>query len=153
MKTKEQQATSQELAEHATKVMETIDEGIRSLDDVETFFEYLYQIGATHTRIPGFTADHFWVSFYFFLSFKNLLGEKYFRSHLTFSSSHTSTTSSAYSHPYDIPFNTRIIKFHINRHPKILNFRYPSKNTQTFQAFFFFFLVYSHNFYKTKIFL
>lgn len=70
MKTKEQQATSQELAEHATKVMETIDEGIRSLDDVETFFEYLYQIGATHTRIPGFTADHFWVSFYLFLRSK-----------------------------------------------------------------------------------
>lgn len=62
LKTKEQQATSEELAEHANKVMETLDEGIRSLDDLDVFFEFLYEIGASHTRIPGFTAEHFWVS-------------------------------------------------------------------------------------------
>ncbi|CAO1426685.1 unnamed protein product [Diamesa serratosioi] len=60
LKTKEQQATSEELAEHANKVMETLDEGIRSLDDLDVFFEFLYEIGASHTRIPGFTAAHFW---------------------------------------------------------------------------------------------
>jgi hypothetical protein len=53
LKTKEQQATSEELAEHANKVMETIDEGIRSLDELDVFFQYLHDIGASHTRIPG----------------------------------------------------------------------------------------------------
>uniref|UniRef100_A0A1B0CBE3 Globin domain-containing protein n=1 Tax=Lutzomyia longipalpis TaxID=7200 RepID=A0A1B0CBE3_LUTLO len=60
MKTKEQQATSEELAEHANKVMETLDEGIRSLDDLDAFFEYLHQVGASHRRIPNFKADYFW---------------------------------------------------------------------------------------------
>lgn len=62
LKTKEEQATSEELAAHANKVMETIDEGIRSLDELDVFFQYLHEIGASHTRIPGFTADLFWVS-------------------------------------------------------------------------------------------
>lgn len=62
LKTKEQQATSEELAEHANKVMNTIDEGIRNLDDLDAFFEFLRQVGSSHTRIPNFTSDHFWVS-------------------------------------------------------------------------------------------
>lgn len=63
LKTKEQQAQSEELAEHANKVMETLDEGIRGLDDLDTFFAYLHTVGASHTRIPGFKAEYFWVSF------------------------------------------------------------------------------------------
>lgn len=62
LKTKEQQASSEELAEHANKVMETLDEGIRSLDELDTFFEYLHQVGGSHTRIPGFKSEYFWVS-------------------------------------------------------------------------------------------
>lgn len=62
LKTKEEQATSEELAAHANKVMETIDEGIRSLDELDVFFQYLHDIGASHSRIPGFHADLFWVS-------------------------------------------------------------------------------------------
>lgn len=69
LKTKEEQASSEELAEHANKVMETLDEGIRSLDDLDTFFEYLHQVGASHTRIPGFKAEYFWVSAPFIHSF------------------------------------------------------------------------------------
>lgn len=62
MKTREEQATSEELAQHATKVMETLDEGIRSLDELDVFFQYLHEVGATHSQFPGFTADFFWVS-------------------------------------------------------------------------------------------
>lgn len=62
LKTKEEQATSEELAEHANNVMSTLDEGIRGLDDLDTFFEYIHQVGGTHTRIPGFKAEYFWVS-------------------------------------------------------------------------------------------
>lgn len=43
LKTKEQQATSEDLAEHANKVMETLDEGIRSLDELDVFFQYLHE--------------------------------------------------------------------------------------------------------------
>lgn len=62
LRTKEQQLTSEELAEHANKVMTTLDDGIRSLDDMDAFFEYLHQVGSTHRRIPGFKSDYFWVS-------------------------------------------------------------------------------------------
>lgn len=62
LKTKEQQASSEELGEHANKVMETLDEGIRSLDELDTFFDYLHQVGASHTRIPEFKSEYFWVS-------------------------------------------------------------------------------------------
>ena len=65
LKTKEEQATSEELAQHATKVMETMDESIRSLDEIDVFFQFLHETGAIHTRIPGFTSDLFWVSFLF----------------------------------------------------------------------------------------
>lgn len=67
LKTKEEQATSEELAEHANKVMETLDEGIRSLDDMDVFFQYLFEVGASHQRVPGFTEAHFWVSLVTFL--------------------------------------------------------------------------------------
>lgn len=66
LKSKEDQATSLELAEHATTVMTTLDEGIKGLDDLDTFFEYLHQVGASHRRIPGFKAEYFWVNALFF---------------------------------------------------------------------------------------
>lgn len=53
LKTREAQTQSTELAEHANKVMETLDEGIRSLDELDVFFQYLHNIGASHRRIPG----------------------------------------------------------------------------------------------------
>lgn len=76
LKTKEQQATSEELAEHATKVMESLDESIRGLDDVDAFLDFVHQIGASHQKIPGFKPEFFWVSlihFAFILLFKRLL--------------------------------------------------------------------------------
>jgi hypothetical protein len=69
MKTKEEQASSEELAEHANKVMETLDEGIRSLDELDVFFQYLHDVGASHTRFPGFSADLFWVRIFLFVHF------------------------------------------------------------------------------------
>lgn len=62
LKTREQQSTSEELAEHAIKVMETLDEGIRSLDELDVFFQYLHDVGASHRRIPTFKSEYFWVS-------------------------------------------------------------------------------------------
>lgn len=61
LKTKEQQSSSMELAEHARTVMMTLDEGIKSLDDMDTFLAYLHQAGASHTKIPGFDRQYFWV--------------------------------------------------------------------------------------------
>lgn len=69
LKSKEDQETSLELAEHATTVMTTLDEGIKGLDDLDTFFEYLHQVGASHRRIPGFKAEYFWVCALFLLYF------------------------------------------------------------------------------------
>ncbi|KYN42104.1 hypothetical protein ALC56_03242 [Trachymyrmex septentrionalis] len=68
-KTKEQQSTSMELAEHAKTVMTTLDEGIKSLDDMDAFLTYLHEVGASHTKIPGFNRQYFWLirdqTFYF----------------------------------------------------------------------------------------
>lgn len=61
MKTKEQQSSSMELAEHAKTVMSTLDEGIKSLDDMDAFLTYLHEVGASHTKIPGFNRQYFWV--------------------------------------------------------------------------------------------
>lgn len=63
LKTKEEQAGSLELAEHASTVMNTLDEGIKGMDDLDAFFEYLHQVGASHRRIPGFKVEYFWVSY------------------------------------------------------------------------------------------
>ncbi|XP_024937161.1 myoglobin isoform X2 [Cephus cinctus] len=60
LKTKEQQTMSMELAEHATTVMTTLDEGIKGLDDMDVFLTYLHQVGASHTKIPGFNRSYFW---------------------------------------------------------------------------------------------
>ncbi|PSN56257.1 hypothetical protein C0J52_00384 [Blattella germanica] len=60
LRTREEQANSMELQEHATTVMTTLDEGIRSLDNLDSFFQYLTQVGASHHRIPGFKPEYFW---------------------------------------------------------------------------------------------
>lgn len=54
-------ASSEELAEHATKVMHTLDEGIKGLKDIDAFFAYIRHVGATHHQVPGFKAENFWV--------------------------------------------------------------------------------------------
>lgn len=51
-----------ELANHAEKVMCALDEGIKGLDDMDVFLTCLHQVGATHTKIPGFNPQYFWVS-------------------------------------------------------------------------------------------
>lgn len=73
LRTKEEQAESVELQEHATKVMSTLDEGIKELDDLDTFFSFLTQIGQSHRKIPGFKPDYFWVSSFFFNFYFNFL--------------------------------------------------------------------------------
>jgi hypothetical protein len=43
-------------------VMTSIDEGIRSLDNMDEFHMYVCQIGQKHCKIPGFQKEYFWVS-------------------------------------------------------------------------------------------
>lgn len=60
--TRDEQASSEELAEHAVSVMTTLDESIRSLDNVDNFILYLHQVGQSHYKIPGFQKEYFWVN-------------------------------------------------------------------------------------------
>ena len=62
LKTQEEQSTSVALAEHATTVMQTLDEGIKGLDNMDVFLDYIHQVGASHTKIPGFNRQYFWVT-------------------------------------------------------------------------------------------
>jgi len=59
-KDKEAQAESLELQEHATVVMNTLDEAIRALEDVDAFLVLLHHVGATHAKIPGYDKEFFW---------------------------------------------------------------------------------------------
>lgn len=78
LRTREEQANSMELAEHANRVMSTLDEGIKGLDNLDVFFEYLYQVGASHTRIPGFKVEYFWkIEKPFLDAVKMTLGDRY----------------------------------------------------------------------------
>ncbi len=62
LKTRDEQASSAELAEHATNVMNTLDESIRTMDNMDEFLLYLHQIGQSHCKIPGFQKEYFRVS-------------------------------------------------------------------------------------------
>lgn len=78
LKTKEDQVNSLELAEHATTVMNTLDEGIKAMDNLDTFFDYLYQIGSSHRKIPGFKPDYFWnIEKPFLEAVETTLGDRY----------------------------------------------------------------------------
>lgn len=78
LKTRDAQANSMELAEHANKVMTTLDEGIKELDDLDNFFQYLTQVGATHKTIPGFNPDYFWkIEVPFLEAVKTTLGDRF----------------------------------------------------------------------------
>lgn len=70
-----------ELAEHATKVMNTLDEGIKQLDNLDSFFQYLTNVGASHRKIPGFKSEYFWVSGYIFVRIERTFGIRWW-SHL-----------------------------------------------------------------------
>ncbi|XP_050700624.1 neuroglobin-like [Eriocheir sinensis] len=78
LRTRDEQAESLELAEHATIVMNSIDEGIKAMDNVDFFFDLLHQIGASHRKIPGFKKEYFWKIEHPFLEAVRLtLGDRY----------------------------------------------------------------------------
>ncbi|XP_042213675.1 cytoglobin-1-like [Homarus americanus] len=78
LRTRDEQAESLELAEHATIVMNSLDEGIKAMDNVDFFFDLLHQIGASHRKIPGFQKEYFWKIEHPFLEAVRLtLGDRY----------------------------------------------------------------------------
>ncbi|KAK3860851.1 hypothetical protein Pcinc_033123, partial [Petrolisthes cinctipes] len=78
LRTRDERAESLELAEHATIVMNSIDEGIKAMDNVDCFFDLLHQIGASHRKIPGFKKEYFWKIEHPFLEAVRLtLGDRY----------------------------------------------------------------------------
>ncbi|XP_053202840.1 neuroglobin-like [Panonychus citri] len=78
LKTKESQRESMELAEHASKVMTTLDESINSLDKVDFFMDYLHAIGRDHRKIPGFKKEYFWrIERPFLTAVKDTLEDRY----------------------------------------------------------------------------
>ncbi|XP_063217854.1 neuroglobin-like [Bacillus rossius redtenbacheri] len=78
LRTQEQQAGSMELAEHATTVMSTLDEGIKQLDDLDAFLAFVTQVGATHRKIPGFHSSYFWkIEKPFLDAVQRTLGDRY----------------------------------------------------------------------------
>ena len=64
LRTKEEQESSLELAEHASMVMSTLDHAVRTLESPDEFVQFVENVGQSHNRIPGFKRDYFWVSKY-----------------------------------------------------------------------------------------
>ncbi|XP_045452080.1 neuroglobin-like [Melitaea cinxia] len=78
LRSKEAFVTSTELAEHATKVMHTLDEGIKGLADMDSFFAYVRHVGGTHRQVPGFKAENFLkIEQPFLEAAKTTLGDRY----------------------------------------------------------------------------
>jgi len=78
LKTRDEQASSEELAEHAVSVMSTLDEGIRSIDNMDNFHLFLTQIGQSHCKIEGFQKEFFWkIRNPFLEAVKMTLGDRY----------------------------------------------------------------------------
>lgn len=71
-----------ELAQHAGIVMNTLDESIKKLDNVDSFMDYLHAVGMLHTKIPGFRRDYFWVGniilLNFFSAFKGFFKNEFY---------------------------------------------------------------------------
>lgn len=63
LETREAQEESEELKEHAEKVMGALDEAIDSLENVDPCIDFLRNVGRRHTKIPGFKAEYFWVRY------------------------------------------------------------------------------------------
>ncbi|CAG0879564.1 unnamed protein product [Darwinula stevensoni] len=59
LETQDEEAERMELADHARIVMTTLDTSIRSLDNLDEFFQYVYTVGEAHTRIPEFQKENF----------------------------------------------------------------------------------------------
>ncbi|CAG0885047.1 unnamed protein product [Darwinula stevensoni] len=53
------QAERMELKDHARNAIATLDNGIKSLDNLDVYFKYLHAVGETHTKIPGFEKENF----------------------------------------------------------------------------------------------
>ncbi|XP_054714123.1 neuroglobin-like [Uloborus diversus] len=69
---------SMELAQHASIVMNTLDESIKKLGNVDYFMDYLHAVGKLHTKIPGFQRDYFWrIERPFLAAVQDTLGDRY----------------------------------------------------------------------------
>ncbi|XP_037081167.1 neuroglobin-like [Pollicipes pollicipes] len=78
LRNRDAQAESLELAEHASIVMNSLDEGIKALEDMDYFFTLLHQIGGAHTKVPGFKKEFFWkIKNPFLEAVKVTLGDAY----------------------------------------------------------------------------
>ncbi|XP_017878751.1 globin-1-like [Ceratina calcarata] len=78
LKSKEEPYDMVELGKHAEKVMTALDEGIKGLDDMDVVLTCLHQVGATHTKIPGFNPQYFWkIEQPFLQAVKRTLDDRY----------------------------------------------------------------------------
>ncbi|XP_076321792.1 neuroglobin-like [Tachypleus tridentatus] len=78
LKTQESRMESTELAQHASIVMTTLDEAIRSMDKVDYFIDYLHSVGNFHRKISGFKKEYFWnIEDPFLTAVKETLGDRY----------------------------------------------------------------------------
>ncbi|KAG8189237.1 hypothetical protein JTE90_013765 [Oedothorax gibbosus] len=69
---------SMELAQHASIVMNTLDESIKNLNNVDFFMDYLHAVGEQHTKIPGFQREYFWrIERPFLVAVQETLGDRY----------------------------------------------------------------------------
>ncbi|XP_013786255.2 neuroglobin-like [Limulus polyphemus] len=78
LSTQESQKDSMELAFHASVVMATLDEGLRALDRVDYFLDYLGSVGRFHRKINGFKKEYFWkIEQPFLVAVQETLGDRY----------------------------------------------------------------------------
>ncbi|KAG8187735.1 hypothetical protein JTE90_015605 [Oedothorax gibbosus] len=78
LESREDQESSEELKEHAEKVLGAVDEAIDSLEHVDTCIDFLRGVGKRHTKIPGFKSEYFWrMEAPFLAAVKETLDDRY----------------------------------------------------------------------------
>ena len=61
LKNDDELRVSETLEQHATAVMNVIDDTITNIENVDYVFELLHSAGRRHSTYEGFTAPFFWV--------------------------------------------------------------------------------------------
>ncbi|XP_015926789.1 cytoglobin-1 [Parasteatoda tepidariorum] len=78
LKSRQEQEESEELKEHAVSVMNSLDEGINTLENVDQCIDYLRSVGKRHRKINGFKSEYFWkMEAPFLAAVKETLDDRY----------------------------------------------------------------------------
>lgn len=78
LETDDEMRENEDLEKHATLVMNTLDDAITNIENVDLVLDLLHRIGKSHLRFQGFNVEYFWLAEQPLLeAIKITLGDRY----------------------------------------------------------------------------